>query len=156
MHLPPHVRLGHGGWRERLVRESLCFNWLLSSNPQAPQSLMARGNVGSQEETLSYQLSKALCVLVKNEMKKKHSWQGGEEPGPLLCSLLCQLSHSHIPLGTRDMHLQVHFELALCFELHQVVESWVIPGQGCNGRVASMVSVWISVRYKYLSAELGC
>lgn len=93
MHLPPHVRLGHGGWRERLIRESLCFNWLLSSNPHAPQSLMAQGNVGSQEETLSYQLSKALCVLVKNEIKKKHSWQGGEEPGPL--APLPTLTQSH-------------------------------------------------------------
>lgn len=152
MHLPPHVRLGHRGWRERLVRESLCFNWLLSSSPHAPQSLLAQGNVGSQVETLSYQLRKALCVLVKNEMKKEQSGQGGEEPGPLVCSLLCQLSQSHIPLGRRDLHLQVHSEHALCFELHQTVESWVIPGPGCNSRVASIVSVQISVRYKYLSA----
>lgn len=61
--------------------------------------------------------------------------------------------HEVTPRWEGDVHPQLCFELALRFELHRVVETSVIAGLGCNGRVASIVSVQIKVRYKCLSAK---
>ena len=80
-------------------------------------------------------------VIMKCEMKKRLSGQGGEEAGPLLCSLICELSRSHTSLGRRDVHRHLCFELALHFEFHQVVGNWVITGLGCSNGIASKVSV---------------
>lgn len=84
---------------------------------------------------------------------RRDSQSEGERGQDLSSAASSANFHKVAPRWEGDVHPQLCFELALCFELHQVVESWVITGLSCNGKVASIVSGQIKVRYKCLSAE---
>lgn len=99
------------------------------------------------EETLSYQMRRALCICeVWNEegiVRARKSEGRTSSLQPLTCRHTLQWWTCS----------PACFDLVLSFELYQLVGIWVITGLGCNGKVASSMSVQIKVKYKYLSAR---